>query len=69
MKQEKSIERRYIRVQTAAEMYDYNVRDLRLKCLLGQVPGATKDGKYWRIPIWGMERLMEQGLPRRRRRV
>lgn len=59
------IEKRYIRVKTAAAMYDYNPQLLRQKCLLGQINGATKDGKEWRIPIESMEKLMAEGVPMR----
>lgn len=63
-----SEDKRYIRIKTAAKMYDYNPQQLRMKCLLGQVHGATKDGKEWRIPIESMEKIMQEGIPERHRR-
>lgn len=61
--------KRYMRLETAAKLYDYDVRVLRLRCLRGQVPGATKDGKEWRVTIAGMDAMMERGIPPIRQRI
>lgn len=59
----------YLRLRTAAEMYDYDVRLLRTRCIRGLIPGATKEGKEWRVPVAGMDEMMVRSRPKRRYRV
>lgn len=52
---------RYLRVRTAARLYDFGLRELRQMCLLGKIEGATRaGGKEWRIPVESMERMMKE---------
>jgi hypothetical protein len=60
---------KFLRIRAAAKLYDWPVRDLREKCLLGRIPGATKVGKEWRIPVASMEGLLDKGVPGRGRRA
>lgn len=64
--------KKYLSVKTAADIYDLNRRTLRLWCLRGDIEGATKIGKEWRIPVESLERMFEMGIPewhRKMRRV
>lgn len=54
-------ERRYVRIATAAIWYDFEARELRDRCVRGEIPGAVKDGKEWRIPVTSLERMMREG--------
>lgn len=62
-------DKKYMRLATAAQMYDYDVRLLRDRCIRGRVPGASKEGKEWRIPLAGMEKMLAAGVPVRRNKA
>jgi len=57
------LEKRYLKVETAAKFYDMNVRTLRQMCLAGQLKGkARKVGRRWYIPSTVMHELFgEEG--------
>lgn len=52
--------KKFMRIKTAAEVYDWDRRKLRDWCLLGKIPGAVKPtgAKEWWIPVASMEALM-----------
>lgn len=55
------IDKRYLRIETAAETYDMNVRTLRQMCLAGALKGkAKKVGRLWFIPSSEMKNLFEE---------
>ena len=52
------MDKRYLKVETAAESYNMNVRTLRQMCLAGQLKGrARKVGRRWYIPTQVMKEL------------
>lgn len=52
------MEKRYLKVESAAELFDMNVRTLRMMCLVGQLKGrARKVGRRWYIPTRVMKEL------------
>lgn len=61
--------KKYLKIRTAAEVYDLNPRTLRLWCLRGEIEGATKVGKHWLIPVETLERIFEMGIPEWHRRL
>lgn len=63
-------ERRYVRIATAALWFDYEPRELRERCIRGEILGAVKEGKEWRIPVASLERMLraEEEVKIRRKR-
>lgn len=62
-------DKKYMRLATAAQMYDYDVRLLRDRCIRGRIPGASKEGKEWRVPVAAMDAMLEQCVPVRRNKA
>jgi len=62
------MEKRFLKVETAAKFYDMNVRTLRQMCLSGQLKGrAKKVGRRWYIPTKVMQDLFgEEGYESKR---
>ncbi len=55
------MEKRYLRIETAAKAYDMNIRTLRQMCLAGELKGkAKKVGRLWFIPSMEMKKLFEE---------
>lgn len=55
------MEKKYLKIETAAEAYDMNVRTLRQMCLAGDLKGkAKKVGRLWFIPTAEMKRLFKE---------
>jgi len=52
------MDKRYLKIETAAEIYDMNVRTLRQMCIAGELKGkAKKVGRLWFIPTSEMKKL------------
>jgi Helix-turn-helix domain len=55
-------------VKTAAALYDVNPSTLRVWCLRGEIPGASKKGKSWYVTGEGMDQVfVEEGRRKRGR--
>jgi len=57
------LDKRFLKIETAAKVYDMNVRTLRHMCLAGPLKGrAIKVGRRWFIPVKVMHELFgEEG--------
>ncbi len=53
-------EKRFLRLDHAAALYDISARTLRTMCLLGKIK-ATKIGERWYLEPGEMQRLVAEG--------
>lgn len=47
--------------EAVAKVLDVPTRTVHLLCQRGDIPGARKCGRRWRVPRWGIERYVNQG--------
>ena len=41
----------YLSISQVAEKWGLSVRRIQTLCVTGRIPGATKIGSYWAIPV------------------
>ena len=52
----------YITCAEIQKKFDVSIRRLQQMCKSGEIPGAIKDGKMWKVPIESAKVLFQNNL-------